>query len=338
MRLNLEQLPQQLKDGILPVYWVCGDEPLQAAEAADAIRAAARAAAYAERQVFFVDARFAWDEFRSAAQSLSLFSERRILELRMPTGKPGKGADFLLQFIEHPTPDTLTLILTDKLDRKDADAPWARAVERHGAVVPIAPITQKALPAWLCARARRLGLALETAAAELIAERVEGNLLAADQEITKLGLLGAGRVDAALVQSAVGDSARYDIYQMATAASAGDAARALHVLASLKAEGVEPTLILWAISRELRGLWQASERARLRSNDGGSAWNLASKPGPAALARLSALPLADLLIEASNVDRIIKGAARGDAWTALTALIASLAGALHERMLSGRVA
>jgi DNA polymerase-3 subunit delta len=179
---------------------------------------------------------------------------------------------------------------------------------------------------------------LEPDAAQLIAARAEGNLLAAAQEIDKLALLSTdGRVTLDLVRNAVGDSARYDVFALSSAASAGHAARALQVLEGLKGEGVEPTLILWALSRELRGLWQARERDRLRSSDRGSAWNLASPPSSAALARSRRLPLARLLREAGTVDRIIKGQARGDAWTGLRALTAGLAGALHHGMLSGRV-
>ncbi|MBS0613414.1 MAG: DNA polymerase III subunit delta, partial [Proteobacteria bacterium] len=173
--------------------------------------------------------------------------------------------------------------------------------------------------------------------AQFIAARAEGNLLAAAQEIDKLALLGGGRVDLEQARAAVGYSARYDVYDLADAASRGQAARALAVLAGLKAEGTEPTLILWALSRELRGLWQARERERLRSRGGGSGWNLASPPNQVSMGRAPSLPLAQLLREAGHVDRIVKGQARGDVWTALTALTAGLAGALHHRLLSGRV-
>ena len=135
----------------------------------------------------------------------------------------------------------------------------------------------------------------------------------------------------------MGDSARYDVFQLAQAAAAGDAARALHVLVGLKSEGVEPTLILWALVRELRGLWQAQERDRLRSTVRGSGWNLAAPPSPRALSRLKELPLAHLLVEASRTDRIIKGLAPGDAWSALTGLTGGFAGALQATADSGRV-
>jgi len=339
MRSRVEELPAALSRGLKNSYWVSGDEPLLVAEACDAIRARARAEQYLDRQVFFVEKGFDWDLLRGAAQSLSLFAERRMFELRMPTGKPDRGADYLTGIIENPPPDTVLLVITAKLDKKTGDAAWARAMERTGVCVPISSVEADALPAWLRERANKSNLRLEPDAAQLIAARAEGNLLAAAQEIDKLALLANdGRIDIETVRQSVGESARYDVFDLATAASRGQAARALLVLDGLKSEGIEPTLILWALSRELRGLWQAVERERLRSNERGSAWNQASPPNPEALSRVRHLPLAQLLREASSVDRIVKGQLRGDPWTALRALTAGFAGALHQSMLSGRVA
>jgi DNA polymerase III subunit delta len=317
---------------------VSGDEPLLVGEAADAIRAAARAAGYADRSVFFIDRGFAWDELRHASQSLSLFAERRLFELRMPSGKPDKGAQQLAELAERPPPDVVCLVVTDKLDKKAGDAPWVRAIEKQGVWVPIWPVETAALPAWLRARARQLRVEMEPAAAQLIVDRVEGNLLAAKQELEKLSLLADGEpISADLVLRSVGDSARYDVFQLAESAAAGDAARALRVLLGLKSEGAEPTLILWALVREVRGLWQARERNRLRSADRGGGWNLAATPSPRALARLKTLPLARLLRQAAHADRVIKGLAAGDAWSALTGLTGGLAGALQATADSGRV-
>jgi DNA polymerase-3 subunit delta len=339
MRLSPEQLPESLKKGLAGAYLVSGEEPLLIGEAADAIRGAARAAGYADRQVFFIERGFDWDELRSATQSLSLFSDRRVFELRLPTGKPDKGAAVLAALATDPPPDSITLVLTDKLDKKALDAPWIQAFQQKGVWIPVKPVSAAELPAWIAGRARREGLELEPAAAQLIADRVEGNLLAAKQELEKLSLLCAGaKADLDFVMRSVGDSARYNVYQLAEAASGGDAPRALHILSGLRGEGVEPTLILWALVRELRGLWQARERNRLRSNERGSAWNLASPPSPRALARAGTLPLGALLIQAGDADRILKGLQSGDPWTAITGLVAGLAGALHQGLVSGRVA
>ena len=339
LRLNLEQLPSALQHGLAGAYLVSGDEPLLVGEAADAIRAAARAQGFADRRVFFVERGFAWDELRNATQSLSLFAERRLFELRVPTGKPDKGAAQLAALAADPPPDVLTLVLTEKLDKKASDAPWVQAFAQKGVWVRVPTVVAAELPAWLSLRAQRAGLELAPAAAQLIAERVEGNLLAAKQELEKLGLLARGEgIDTQLVLRSVGDSARYDVFQLADAAAAGNAARSLHILLGLKSEGVEPTLILWAVVRELRGLWQARERGRLRSSVRGSGWNQASTPSERALARLGSLPLADLLAQAGDADKIVKGLAAGDAWTALIGLVAALAGALQPAPVSGRVA
>jgi DNA polymerase-3 subunit delta len=231
----------------------------------------------------------------------------------------------------------LTLVLTEKMDKKANEAPWVQAFLEHGVCISVRSVGPDDLPAWLGARAQRIGAKLAPDAARLIAERVEGNLLAAHQELTKLALLAQGAViSRELVAGAVGDSARYDVFQLAGAASAGEAARAMHVLAGLRSEGVEPTLILWALVRELRGLFQTRERNRLKNSRRASAWNLAGTPSPAALARLRSLPLGSLLIEASAVDRIVKGQAAGDPWTALTRLTALLAGAIRLESVAPR--
>jgi DNA polymerase III subunit delta len=339
LRLRAEQLPAALARGLSGIYLVSGDEPLLVDEAADAIRAAARAAGYADREVFFIDRSFSWDELRLASQSLSLFAEKRLFELRMPSGKPDKGAALLAALAAQSAPDLTYLIITDKLDRKTSDTPWVQAIEKHGAWVPIFPVESAALPAWLRARAKILQVEVEPEASQLIVDRVEGNLLAAQQELTKLALLAnGGPISVDLVLRSVGDSARYDVFQLAEAAAAGDAARALRVLLGLKSEGVEPTLILWALLRELRGMWQARERERLRSSARGSPWNLAATPSARALARLKRLPLAPLLLQASHTDRVIKGLSPGDAWSALTGLTGAFAGALQASTESGRVA
>jgi len=338
VRLSPDQLPIALQRGIKPVYLVSGDEPLTVGECADAIRAAARAAGYADRTVFFIERGFSWDELHHATQALSLFADRRLFELRMPSGKPDKGAQVLLDIANEPPPDVLTLILTDKLDRKASEAAWVRAIEKHGAWIPVWPVSADSLPSWLERRAAILGLTLEAPAARIIVERVEGNLLAAKQELEILALLaGGGVIGESLVMRTVGDSARYDVFQLAEAAAAGDAVRALRVLTGLRGEGAEPTLILWALVRELRGLWQARERDRTGSSGGGG-WHQAAKPSPRALRRLGKMPLAALLQEAARADRTLKGIVPGDPWSCIISLTMGMAGALQASQDSGRVA
>jgi DNA polymerase-3 subunit delta len=204
--------------------------------------------------------------------------------------------------------------------------------------VAVQRVEPAALPGWLHARAAALKVDLAPEAAQLICARVEGNLLAARQELEKLALLAQGeRIGVDLVMRSVGDSARYDVFQLAAAAAGGDAERALRIVLGLKSEGVEPTLILWALSRELRGLWQARERGRLRSNTRTSPWNLAATPAAPALKRLRTMPLGRLLRQAHHTDRVIKGLAGGEAWTAIMGLTASMVGALQATADSGRV-
>jgi DNA polymerase-3 subunit delta len=338
LRLSAEQLPGALARGLAGTYLVSGDEPLLVGEAADAIRAAARSAGFADRRVFFIDRSFNWEELRHASQSMSLFADKRLFELRLPNGKPDKGAALLADLALRPPPDVIVLIITDKLEKKTGEAPWVRAIEEKGLWLTLRSVDSAAMPAWLRARAQSLRMELDPDAAQLIVERVEGNLLAAQQELEKLSLLAkGGPISSDMVLRAVADSARYDVFQLAAAAAAGDAQRALRVLLSLKSEGVEPALILWALLRELRGMWQARERDRLRSPNRGSGWNLAAVPTPRALSRAKKLPLGRLLVEAGRTDRVIKGLATGDAWSALTSLTATLAGALHAGTDSGRV-
>jgi DNA polymerase-3 subunit delta len=338
LRLNPEHLGPALAKGLAGMYLVSGDEPLLVGEAADRIRAAARAAGYADRTVFFIDRSFDWDAVKQAAQTLSLFAERRFFELRMPSGKPDKGSAALIDLATRPPPDVVVLVVTDNLDRKAGDTPWVRAVEQRGVWVQVRPVETAALPGWLRARAAALNLHMDPEAAQRIIDRVEGNLLAARQELEKLALLAdGGRITAELVLRSVGDSARYDVFQLGTAAAGGEADRALRILLGLKNEGVEPTLILWALTRELRGMWQSQERVRLRSNARGLGWNLAATPSSAALARSGTLSLPRLLRQAHRTDRIIKGMQDGDPWTAITGLAAGMAGALQAIADSGRV-
>ncbi len=339
MRVDAERLQGVLTRGLTGFYLISGDEPLLSDEAADLIRAAARKAGYDERIVAFVDRFFDWEELRGNTQALSLFATRRLFELRMPSGKPDKGAELLQALANSPPPDVMTLVITDKLDRKASDAPWIRAAEQNGVWVTVRPVETAALPGWLRTRAKTFGAEIEPEAAQLVVDRVEGNLLAARQELEKLSLLADGKpIDAALVLQAVGNSARFDVFQLSQAAAEGDGRRALRVLLGLKSEGVEPTLILWALLREIRGLWQARERTRLSSAARGSNWSLAATPSSRALARMKTVPLAALLTQASQTDRVIKGLATGDAWNSIFGLTAAFAGALQATAESGRVA
>jgi DNA polymerase-3 subunit delta len=327
VKLTLESLATHLGREIKSAYLISGDEPLLSGEAADAIRRRARENGYVERQVFFVERGFDWNALRGASQSLSLFAERRILEVRLPTAKPGDGAAILESIVTDPPPDQLLLVVSGKLERAALQSGWVQAFERLGVWVPVWPIDIERLPEWIARRLRARGLEPDADAARLLAERVEGNLLAAQQEIEKLALLvKPGPLDAATLAQAVANSARYDVFQLSAAALQGDAERALRILAGLRAEGVEATLALWALNRDIRALWQ-----RLAPHTSGRsppAWQRPSQALEAAARRIrNPAAIRTLVAEALLVDRTIKGRRRGNPWDALERLVARLAGA-----------
>lgn len=326
MKLSVDSLPGHLARELRCAYLISGDEPLLAGEAADAIRCKAREVGYSERQVFFVERGFDWNAVRGESQSLSLFAQRRILEVRLPTGKVGDGAEILKAIVANPPPDQLLLVISGKLDRSALQSPWVKAFERHGGWVQVWPVDIARLPDWISQRLRRHKLEPDAGAARLLAERVEGNLLAAQQEIEKLALLvDPGPLDAATLAQAVANSARYDVFQLAEAALRGNAARALRILDGLHSEGVEPTLALWAVSREIRALWQ-----RLSRDAAGEPPPMWQRPNPAldaAVERAKQFSVRQLIHEAVQVDRTIKGRLKGDPWDALERLVARLAGA-----------
>lgn len=332
MRLKPEQLAQQLQRGIAPIYLVCGDEPLQSMEACDAIRAAARAAGCTERMVFEAERGFDWTQLMQARANLSLFAERRLLELRLPTGKPGvEGAKALMEYLAAPSSGDVLLILAGKLDKESQQAKWFVALDKAGVVVQVWPVEPAQLPAWVDRRMRAKGLQPTREAAALLAERVEGNLLACAQEIEKLALVREGALDAEAVAAAVADSARYNVYDLVDRALAGEAAQCARALQGLRGEGEEPVLVLWALARELRAL--AQMRAALAAGKGEDTvlaehrvWDKRKTLVRAALKRHSLPACRDLLRRAAAIDRVIKGATRGNAWDELLQLALGLAG------------
>ncbi|UVE17183.1 DNA polymerase III subunit delta [Pseudomonas sp. LS44] len=337
MKLNPAQLGKHLQNGLAPVYVVSGDEPLLCQEAADAIRAACRAQGFGERQVFNADANFDWGLLYAAGASLSLFAEKRLLELRIANGKPGdKGTAALLEYLARPPEDTVLLISLPKLDGSAQKTKWAKALIDGQAAqfVQIWPVDVGQLPQWIRQRLAQAGLAADQAAVELIAARVEGNLLAAAQEIEKLKLLAeGGQVDVATVQAAVADSARFDVFGLIDAALNGEPAHALRTLEGLRGEGVESAVILWALARELRLLagiaHQHSQGVPLDKAFAAARPPVWDKRKPLigkALQRHSAARWGQLLQDAQLIDAQIKGQAAGDPWTSLSRLTLLLAG------------
>lgn len=341
MKLRTDQLGAQLKKQLAPVYIISGDEPLQTAQCGDQIRQHARAAGFSERHVFHVENGFDWGDFLSTANSLSLFAQQQILELRMPGGKPGDvGSKALLEYISHPSPDNLLLIVTGRLDNTQQKAKWFKALEQAGVFIPIWPVESAQLPGWLAQRLQADGYRATPEALALIGERVEGNMLAASQELEKLKLLARDKmIDEATVEEAVCDSARFDVFQLLDVALGGNIKQCVRILSILKGEGVEPPIILWALAREVRLLGHLS-----RQISRGMAMDLALEQSAKtmgfapfmlkrrkallnrALQRNSERSLRQMLHAVGRIDRCIKGLDRGNAWDQLLSLTLHLAG------------
>lgn len=327
MRFDSDQLPQRLKRELAPLYVVFGEELLLALEAADRIRAAAVAAGFDERKVLIADNNFDWAYLREARQSLSLFSSRRIVDLRIPGGKPGRnGADVLVEYCDHLPADTVTIVSLPALDRQALASRWFGALEKAGETVHAKAVTREQLPAWI---STRLSLQDHKASREtvaFIADRVEGNLMAAYQEIQKLALLfPPGELPFEDVKNAVLDVARFDVFELGATLLKGDRAHFLRMLDGLRGEGAAPPLVLWAIAEEARimsqvkgmldsgmPLNQAMQQTRV--------WGLRQKLLPQAVRRLSQTQLLHALSKAAQVDRMAKGLSRGDVWDGLASL------------------
>ena len=262
MQVRADQLAGQLQKGLRPIYTVWGDEPLLAQEAGDAIRAAARAGGCGERQVHTVaGAHFDWSGLLGASMAMSLFSDRQLIEIRIPSGKPGKdGSDALQRYCANLGDDVITLIQLPRLDRTQQTSAWFAALDGAGVTVRVDPIERKALPQWLAQRLAQQGhrvVAGEEGQRTLafFADRIEGNLLAAHQEIQKLGLLyPAGELGFVQIESAVLNVARYDVFKLGEAVLAGQVARALRMLDGLQAEGEAAVLVHWTLTEDIRAL------------------------------------------------------------------------------------
>ena len=333
MQLKPEQLEKRLQKSLEPVYFISGDDPLRVMEAADAVRAQARQQGFTERDVLTVQPGFDWAALTSAGGNLSLFSERRVVDLRLPTGKPGKeGAQALRDFVEQMPDDTLLLITAGRLEQTARKGKWVQALEQAGVVVFIWPLDAKELLQWVRTRMQQRGLQPADDAVALLAERIEGNLLAGVQEIEKLYLLrGAGPVDVDDIGHAVADSARFDVYGLADSALAGEGARSVRILNGLRAEGVAAPVVLWALAKDIRQLVQmagsvAGGESVINVLSRFRVWTKRKPQFTGALKRLKRRDCHALLHQCATVDRVIKGRAAGSDWDELLQLTLQLAG------------
>jgi len=330
MAMNPAQFSQMLaRERLPPVILVAGSEPLLLLESADAVRQRARALGYSERTVFDVDSKFDWNELHMAYASLSLFATRKLVELRLPTGKPGKeGIEAIVAACERGSDDTLLLIQAEDWSRSHETA-WFKAVEKHGAALIHWPMKPTELPKWIGNRLAARGLRADSDAVAILAERIEGNLLAAAQEVDKLALLHPGaRLDAETMQSLVADSARYDVFGLVDAALAGDAPHALRMLVGLRAEGAQVPAMLGWIGQRLLIL---ARLAAVQANGGnlGAAmqraglWQSQQDLYKRALSRGKPGDFERLVGMCAQIDKISKGRAAGDAWREMERLIAA---------------
>jgi DNA polymerase-3 subunit delta len=335
MKIAYPQLAQQLKKKLAPVYLICTDEILLAQDAAQAIRAAARAAGFNERVTVNLEQGSDWEKLLFAnTHSLSLFSTQRIVELHLAATKPNAAATKILQEIAAaPLPDTLLLITTSKLDSKLEKSAWFKALDKMGIVIQIWPVTPEQLPAWISQRAQQSGLTLSANAAKFLASQVEGNLLAAAQEIEKLGLLQTADtavIDTAIIEKMITDNARFDIFSLVECALSGNTQRSLRILENLEADDTEPLLVLWALSREVRTMTEIARQSRQGTSLGSlfSQFRIWEKRQPGArrfLQQHDQRSCWQLLIESAKIDRIIKGAQTGKVWDELKRLTLKIA-------------
>lgn len=327
MAISSEELPRHLAAGLKPLYVVFGNALLLAIEAADSIRAAARAAGYTERETFFAEQHFKWSELRNSAQSLSLFAERKVIDIRIPSGKPGtEGGQALQAYCADLPLDVLTLVSLPKLDWAAQKSQWFGTLQKHGVVVSADDISRSALPGWIAGRLKRQEQSVDNATLEFLADRCEGNLIAAYQEIQKLGLLfPGGQVTFDQVKDAVMDVARYDIFKLSEAMLTGNAVRYARILDGLRAEGTATVLVLWAISEDIRTLG----KVLLAMQRGGNLGNVLrdirvrkDRQGliEGAARRLKFPHIERAMLQAARLDKTIKGLRPGDVWDELLQL------------------
>ncbi len=334
MRIRPEQLESAVSNKpLLPVYIITGDEPLQMKEATDAVRRSAREQGYEERVVLDVGSGFDWNSLLAQNDMMSLFGSRKLIELRLGSSKPGAAGGKVLQaYVANLCEDNLLLISCDKVDKRSQQTKWFKSLEQVGGVVQIWPVDSKAMPGWIAFRAQNMGLTLEQEACALLADRVEGNLLAAQQELELLRLLlGDQAGDAKAVAAAVSDSARFDVFTLVDEILSGHSARVTRMLKGLREEGTEPVIINWALSRELRSLC-----AMAAACDSGQSvdavmqsfriWNNRKQPISSILGRYNVRALRKLLELSGRCERIIKGSIKGDPWQALNWLVLGMSG------------
>ena len=332
--IRADQIQKTLKSSNLPaITLVSGDEPLQVQETCDQIKKIAAEQDFNEREQYHTDSGFSWETLFHITNSLSLFAEKKLIEIHVHNGKcDEKASKAIIEFIESQNTDTSVLLIFPKIDKRTQNSKWYKAIEQHGLAINIWPITQSQLPRWLDDRLKKNGLRADSDALSLLAAKVEGNLLAAAQEIEKLKLTVPDQsvIDAQTMAQAVISSARYDVYGLVDKALTGHARAAADNLQGLKAEGMEPPVILWALTREIRTLALMKEYLNqgkpfdLAAKSAG-VWSTRKTIVKQALQRVSLNQLYKLLRKANIADKIVKGVVRDDPWNLLLDMTLDLA-------------
>ena len=324
MRIKPEQLQNELRKSLQPIYLVCGDEPLQVGEAADAIRAAARQAGYTVREVINIEHGNEWGQLVEEADALSIFADQKLIDLRLSSSKPGtEGGKALVEYCQRLHADTLLLMTSGKLDAATQKNQWFQTIDRIGAVVQIWPLQGQDLLSWLQRRAEAKGMQIEQDAVKCLAARIEGNLLAAAQEVEKLFILhGPVKLSKIMIENAVADSARFDVFKLTDALLGGKLNRANKILYGLKAEGIAAPVVLWALGREARVLFNVKSELRQGSHQEVvfkkyQIWDNRIPLIHQAVKRLDFKQIQSLLLASAKADAQIKGQLAGNCWDTL---------------------
>lgn len=327
-----DKLSGSLKSSLAPIYIVAGDETLVVEESCDLIRSAAKQNGFSDREIYHVDNQFDWSTLLHISQSLSLFGSQRIIELRLSAKINDKGRKALQEYAEKPSDADVLLIISPKIETSTIKSKWFSQLTKVGCLVQAWPVTAAQLPRWLDQRAKRMGLNLTRGAIDLLSSRVEGNLLAAAQELEKLSLLTHdGNIDEHLVAQSVTDSSRYDVYGLVDKALLGDCNGAVKTLNGLKSEGVEVPVILWALTREIRTLIQISHaldegKALAAAAKSQGIWDSRHGIIKNAMQHLKKNQLNLLLRKAYRVDKAVKGMDKSDPWEGCLEIVLNLSG------------
>ena len=327
MRIKPDQLNATLQKGLLPIYFISGDEPLQLGELADAIRKAAKQAGFENREILSAETGFEWRQLAFAADSMSIFADKKIIDLRIPSGTPGaEGAKALSNYCDRLPEDTLLLITAGKVAGSSLKSKWLEALDKKGVVIQVWPLEGQDLLRWLEQRMHQRDLSTDTEGLRILASRIEGNLLAAAQEIEKLYVLyGTGRLSSQQIFDVVADSSRYDVFKLMDCVLAANVSRILKVLSGLRSEGIAPPIVLWALTRDARllikiklALSQGQNKDLVFKNN--QIWDKRKQLVSNALNRLSDHDLNEVLVLSAKADRQIKGQEQGDVWEILLAI------------------